>query len=92
MGKLYTHVDDTERRLVKNMLAAGIPWSQVQRVTGRSSATIHAILKPRLRSCMKGAPEKLSAHDVAKSRRGDDKESRCPEGDHVTNDIAEGRL
>ena len=24
MGKLYTHVDDTERRLVKNMLAAGI--------------------------------------------------------------------
>ena len=65
MGKIYTHVDDTERCLVKNMLAAGIPWSQVQRVTGRSSATIHAILKPRLRSCIKGAPEKLSAHDVA---------------------------
>jgi len=65
MGELYTHFDDTECRLVKHMLAAGIPWSQVQRVTGRSSATIHAILKPRLRSCMKGAPEKLSAHDVA---------------------------
>ena len=66
MGKLYNHVDDTERRLVKNMISAGIPWSQVQKVTQRSRDTIHSILKPRNRVCKKGAPAKLSSHDVAK--------------------------
>lgn len=44
VGKLYNHVDDTERRLVKNMISAGIPWSKVQKVTGRSSDTIHSIV------------------------------------------------
>ena len=66
MGKLYNHVDDTERRLVKNMISAGIPWSQVQKVTHRSPDTIHSILKPRNRLCKKGAPAKLSSHDAAK--------------------------
>ena len=69
MGKSFTHVDDTERRLVKKMVAAGIPWSQVQKVTGRSSDTIHSILKTRPRLCMKGAPAKLSVCDVAKTLR-----------------------
>ena len=66
MGKLYSHVDDTERRLVKSMISAGILWSQVQKVTGRSRDTIHSILKPRNRLCKKGAPAKLSSHAVAK--------------------------
>ena len=64
MGKLYNHVDERERRLVKSMISAGIPWSQVHKVTGRSSGTIHAILKPRPRLCPKWAPAKLSASDV----------------------------
>ena len=66
MCKLFNHVDDTERRLVKNMISAGISWSQVQKVTGRSRDTIHSILKPRRGLCKKGAPAKLSSHDVAK--------------------------
>ena len=35
----------TERRLVKNMVAEGLPWSQIQRITGRSPDTIRSILK-----------------------------------------------
>ena len=66
MGKLFNHVDDTERRLVKNMISAGIPSSQVQTITHRSRDTIQSILKPRSRLCKKEAPAKLSSHDVAK--------------------------
>ena len=64
MGKLYNHVDDTERRLFKNMISAGIPWPQVQKVTGRSRDTIHSILKPRPPLRRKGAPAKLASHDA----------------------------
>ena len=34
MGKHFQHVDDTEARLVKSMVAQKIPWSMVQKVTG----------------------------------------------------------
>ena len=45
MGKLYTHVDSTEKRLVKNMVKEGLTWAQVQRITGRIPDTINGILQ-----------------------------------------------
>ena len=38
----------------------------MQKVTQHSRDTIHSILKPRNRLCKKGAPAKLSSHDIAK--------------------------
>ena len=40
MGKQYHHVDETERRLVKNMLQAKLSWAVIQKITGRSPDTI----------------------------------------------------
>ena len=44
MGKTYCHVDDTERRLVKQMAKEGVPWTTTQKVIGRSADTINATL------------------------------------------------
>ena len=44
MGKTYYHVDDTERRLVEQMAKEGVPWTTMQKVTGRSADTINATL------------------------------------------------
>ena len=45
MGKTYYHVDDTERRLVKQMAKEGVPWTTMQKVTGRSADTTYATVK-----------------------------------------------
>ena len=44
MGKTYCNVDDIERRLVKQMAKEGVPWTTMQKVTGRSADTINATL------------------------------------------------
>ena len=65
MGKTFKHVDDTERRLVANMVEEGIPWSTIQKVTGRTPDTINSILSGKSPKT-KGAPRKLKKKDLAK--------------------------
>ena len=62
MVKGYTHVDDTERRLVKNMKQEGLTWAKIESITGRSSSTLERILAPQKSKAPKnpkGAPRKL---------------------------------
>ena len=40
MGKVLRQVDETEHRLIKNMLKEKVPWSGVQKITGRSPEAI----------------------------------------------------
>ena len=65
MGKQFAHVNDTERRLIKNMIKTGLTWAMVGSITGRTPDTISRILRgaPRKR---KGAPIKFSASDAKK--------------------------
>jgi hypothetical protein len=59
-AKAFTHMDDTERRLIKDMVKAGIPWSKIQEITTRSSSTISSVLSPDTAAKNpKGAPKKL---------------------------------
>ena len=44
MVKSFTHADETERRLVKSMQKAGLTWSKIKEITGRSESTIGGIL------------------------------------------------
>ena len=66
MVKGFRHVDDTERRLVRNMARERIPWVTIQRITGRSPDTIRSMLKPAAATVPKGAPIKFGAKDVDK--------------------------
>ena len=66
MVKGWRHVDDTERRLVWNMVKEGIPWVTIQRITGRSPDTIRSMLNPARTTVKKGAPIKFGAKDVDK--------------------------
>ena len=59
-------MDDTERRLVRNMVKERTPWVTIHRITGRSSATIRSMLNPARTTVKKGAPIKFSAKDVDK--------------------------
>ena len=69
MGKGFTHVDDTERRLVRNMKKEGVSWTSIQKITGRSSDTLLNILAPpkgvKKHTC-KGAPKKVPPKVFAK--------------------------
>ena len=62
----FRHVDDTERRLVRNMARERIPWVTIQRITGRSPDTIRSMLNPAATTMPKGAPIKFGAKDVDK--------------------------
>ena len=53
MVRSFRLVDDTEIRLVKNMLKAKITRGKVQKITGRSSDTLSSIAKSRI-----GSPKK----------------------------------
>ena len=64
MVKGFRHVDDTERRLVRNMARERIPWVTIQRITGRSPDTIRSMLKPAAATVPKHAPIKFVAKDV----------------------------
>ena len=66
MGKSFCHVDTTERRLVKNMAKEGVPWSTIQKITGRTPDTINSIIKARGNPTTKGAPVKFKPKDVDK--------------------------
>ena len=66
MVKGWRHVDDTERRLVRNMVKERIPWVTIHRITGCSSATIRSMLNPARTTVKKGAPIKFRAKDVDK--------------------------
>ena len=43
MGEQCQHVNDTEARLVKKMLANKTPWPTVQKITGCSADTIQPL-------------------------------------------------
>jgi hypothetical protein len=66
MGKHFQHVDDTEARLVKSMVAQKIPWSMVQKVTGRSPDTIQSILRRKLGKAKASSRAKLTDRDIGK--------------------------
>ena len=70
MVKGWRHVDDTERRLVQNMVKEGIPWVTIQRITGRSPDTIRAMLNPAATTVPKGAPIKFGPKDVERFALG----------------------
>ena len=60
MGKTYRQVDDTERRLVKNMRKVNLTWDVIQRITERSSDTLNNIIKPTTSTPKtKGRPAKV---------------------------------
>ena len=73
MVKSYTHVDDTERRLIQNMHQAGISWPKMLEVTGRSESTLGKMLKDT--SCTKktgvGAPKKLTEKEMPREGDGE---------------------
>ena len=66
MGKVFQQVNETESRLVSKMAKEGIPWTQIQRITGRSPDTINSILKGKAVSTGTGAAVKFSAKDLDK--------------------------
>ena len=66
MVKGFRHVDDTERRLVRNMARERIPWVTIQRITGCSPDTIRSMLNPAATTVPNGAPIKFGAKDVDK--------------------------
>jgi hypothetical protein len=66
MVRSFRHVDDTERRLVRNMAKERIPWVTIQRITGRSPDTIRSMLNPAATIKRKGAPIKFGPKDVDK--------------------------
>ena len=45
MGRTFKQVDETERRLVKNMRKEKLTWEVIQRITGRSPDTLSSIIK-----------------------------------------------
>ena len=65
MGRHFAHVDETERRLIKSMVKAGLTWEKVQSITGRTPDTISTIVNGAT-SKKKGAPIKFSASDAKK--------------------------
>ena len=88
MGKFYTHVDSTEKRLVKNMVKEGLTWAQVQRITGRSPDTINGMLQSGKRLRAKGAPVKLTPKVLGKLRKVlDDMVKRANAQQEVTMDM-----
>ena len=58
MGKMFTHVDGTEKRLVTRMQASGLTWAKIQEITGRSSKTLRNVLHG-VRPVAKGRPMKV---------------------------------
>lgn len=51
-GKTYTHVSDLERKIILNMLKAGITWAIIKKVTGRGNGAVQACIEkgyPRAR-------------------------------------------
>jgi IS30 family transposase len=48
VGKQYFQIEDTERRLVKQITKEGIPWTTIQKITGRSPDTISTIVRQRI--------------------------------------------
>ena len=60
MGRTFTQVDDTERRLVKSMRKAKLSWEVMQKITGRSPDTLNSILNPKTSTPKtKGQPRKI---------------------------------
>ena len=61
MVKGFTHVADREKQLIKNMRKAGLTWTKIQEITGRSSKTIDDVLASKKSTATrpKGAPTKL---------------------------------
>ena len=45
MGKTFTQVDSTEKRLINNMKKCGLTWQKIQEITGRSSKTLQTVFQ-----------------------------------------------
>jgi hypothetical protein len=45
MAKCYVHMDATEKRLIQGMKKAGVTWSKIEEITGRSSGSLSRVLK-----------------------------------------------
>ena len=60
MGRTFKQVDETERRLVKNMRKEKLTWEVIQRITGRSPDTLNSIINPKASTPKtKGQPKKI---------------------------------
>ena len=70
MVRSFRHVDDTERRLVRNMARDRIPWVTIQRITGRSPDTIRSMLNPARTTVPKGAPIKIRGEGCGQGLEG----------------------
>ena len=66
MVKKFQQVNDAERRLVKDMVKEGLPWTQIQRITRRSSETINTIMHSSKASPGSGRAVQFSAKDLDK--------------------------
>ena len=80
MVRSFRHVDDTERRLVRNMAKERIPWVTIQRITGRSPDTIRSMLNPVAAIKRKGAPIKFGPKDVDKILKVAEKTQKNADG------------
>ncbi len=71
MGKKFTQLDETERRLMTNMQKEGPPWEKIKKITGRSFDTLAEVLAPpatkaKKKPNPKGQPKKLPPKVMAK--------------------------
>ena len=57
MGQVLKQADETEHRLIKNMLEEKVPWSTVQKITGRRPEAIrsNSTMKARKLKAVKDA-------------------------------------
>ena len=56
MVKGFKHVTDVERQLVLNMKQEGLSFTQIRRITGRSSETVSKLMNPT-KGVKKAAPK-----------------------------------
>ena len=57
-GRTFKQVNDTERRLVKNMMKEKLTWAKIQKITRRTPDTLRSIVKSRIRSSKKSGTAK----------------------------------
>jgi hypothetical protein len=72
MAKSFVHVDDTERRLMRE---SGLTWEKIREITGRGMGTLSKLLVVKKKggaaskkSKPKGAPNKNHAGSLRKTR------------------------
>ena len=64
LGRSFKQANDTERRLVKNMMNQKLTWAKIQKITRRTPDTLRSIVKSRIRSSKKSGAAKKSPGKV----------------------------